>query len=100
MRSKLTINIILTFTVVSIASQQATLRAQQRPSLTKGQLTDTTSQRDPHHRDEIVQLGYSTQLRGDVTGAVATVSGETLERSPVANLTQTLPGRLAGLTTL
>ncbi|HWV65131.1 SusC/RagA family TonB-linked outer membrane protein [Chitinophaga sp.] len=100
MRSKLTINIILTFTVVSIASQQATLRAQQRPSLTKGQLTDTTLQRDPHHRDEIVQLGYSTQLRGDVTGAVATVSGETLERSPVANLTQTLPGRLAGLTTM
>ncbi|MEC5144788.1 Plug domain-containing protein [Chitinophaga sp. 180180018-2] len=57
-------------------------------------------QPDVHQQEEVVQLGYSSQLRKEVTGAVATVSGEVLERSPVANLTQTLPGRLPGLTTL
>lgn len=56
--------------------------------------------RDAHNQDEVVQLGYSSQLRREISGAVSTVSGETLERSPVANLTQSLPGRLAGLTTM
>ena len=49
--------------------------------------------------DEIVQLGYSSQLRSAVSGAVATVSGEELEKSPVANLTQSFAGRLSGLIT-
>jgi TonB-linked SusC/RagA family outer membrane protein len=55
--------------------------------------------KDAHRNDEIVELGYTTQLRREVSGAVSTVRGEELERSPVANFTQTLPGRLAGLTT-
>lgn len=54
---------------------------------------------DPHHLDEMVQLGYTSQLRREISGAVATVSGEELEKSPVANLTQTLAGRLTGLFT-
>lgn len=98
MKATLTTHIILTLAVVSITSQEATLQAQQRVNIQKA--TDTTLQRDAHYRDEIVQLGYSTQLRREVTGAVSTVSGETLEKSPVANLTQTLAGRLAGLTTM
>ncbi|GAA4316172.1 SusC/RagA family TonB-linked outer membrane protein [Compostibacter hankyongensis] len=56
-------------------------------------------ERDVHKKDEVVDLGYTTQLRNEVSGAVATVSGEELERAPVANFTQTLPGRLPGLTT-
>ncbi|MDQ6477189.1 SusC/RagA family TonB-linked outer membrane protein [Dyadobacter sp. LHD-138] len=54
---------------------------------------------DAHHKDDFVQLGYSEQRRGDLTGAVSTVSGAELERAPVANLTQTLAGRLNGLFT-
>jgi TonB-linked SusC/RagA family outer membrane protein len=55
---------------------------------------------DVHHLDDVVQLGYSTQTRQEISGAVATVSGEILEKSPVANLSQTLAGRLPGLTTI
>lgn len=55
---------------------------------------------DVHKKDEVVQLGYTSQLRREVSGAVSTVSGEELERAPVANFTQTLAGRLAGLTTM
>lgn len=54
---------------------------------------------DPHRKDEMVQLGYTAQRRADLSGAVSTVKGEELEKSPVANLTQTLAGRLSGLTT-
>ncbi|GAB3280645.1 TonB-dependent receptor [Larkinella harenae] len=54
---------------------------------------------DPHHKDEVIQLGYTAQTRNELSGAVSTVKGEELEKSPVANLTQTLAGRLSGLTT-
>ncbi|MCF0071861.1 SusC/RagA family TonB-linked outer membrane protein [Dyadobacter sp. CY261] len=54
---------------------------------------------DAHKNDEVVQLGYTSQLRSELSGAVSTVNGEELEKSPVANLTQTLAGRLSGLTT-
>lgn len=54
---------------------------------------------DENKMDEVVQLGYTAQRRREISGAVATVSGEELEKSPVANLSQTFAGRLAGLTT-
>ena len=54
---------------------------------------------DVHGKDKIVQLGYTSQSGNEVSGSVSTVTGEELERAPVANLTQSLPGRLAGLTT-
>jgi TonB-linked SusC/RagA family outer membrane protein len=64
-----------------------------------GGVLDVTLQYDVHGKDDIVQLGYTSQTRSEISGAVSTVSGEELERAPVANLTQSLPGRLAGLTT-
>lgn len=54
---------------------------------------------DAYKKDEIIQLGYTSQRRGEISGSVATVSGEELEKSPVANLTQSFAGRLSGLTT-
>lgn len=53
---------------------------------------------DAHVKDQIIQQGYSSQRGVEVSGAISTVSGEELERAPVANLTQSLPGRLSGLT--
>lgn len=63
------------------------------------EIIDVTLMWDAHYNDEVIELGYNRQLRSEVTGAVSTVTGEELLRSPVANLTQTLPGRLTGLTT-
>lgn len=47
--------------------------------------------------DEIVVMGYSTQSRRDVTGAVSTVDAEDLEAVPAANFAQQLQGRAAGV---
>ncbi|QNL50456.1 SusC/RagA family TonB-linked outer membrane protein [Olivibacter sp. SDN3] len=54
---------------------------------------------DGHRKDEEISLGYTSQKRAALTGAVATVRGEELERVPVANLTQSFPGRFVGLFT-
>ncbi|WP_339926290.1 SusC/RagA family TonB-linked outer membrane protein [uncultured Cyclobacterium sp.] len=54
---------------------------------------------DRHGKDDVIALGYGFQSRKELTGSVSTVSGEELERSPVANLSQTFSGRFAGLTT-
>ncbi|WP_346237339.1 TonB-dependent receptor [Niabella insulamsoli] len=42
--------------------------------------------------DEVVVVGYGTQRKVNLTGAVAQVSGEVLEDRPVANITQALQG--------
>ena len=60
---------------------------------------DVKLKSDSHNLDEIIQLGYSSQLRRDISGSVASVRGEELEKSPVANLTQTFAGQFAGMTT-
>lgn len=48
--------------------------------------------------DEIVVMGYGLNIRkGDTSGAVGTISGEVLERIPVANVGEALTGKLAGV---
>lgn len=49
--------------------------------------------------DEIIQLGYSSQKRSEISGSVSSVSGEELRKSPVANLSMSFAGRLPGLIT-
>ncbi|HTI09286.1 MAG TPA: SusC/RagA family TonB-linked outer membrane protein [Puia sp.] len=46
---------------------------------------------------DIVVVGYGTQKKVTVTGAVATVKGSELEKSPTVNLTNSLVGRLPGV---
>ena len=46
---------------------------------------------------EVVVVGYGTQRRRDVTGAVVSVKENELRDVPVANLQQALQGRAAGL---
>ena len=50
--------------------------------------------------DEVVVVGYGTQKKATVTGAIAEVKGQELVKSPVANLSNALAGRLPGLTTV
>ncbi|WP_199535575.1 TonB-dependent receptor [Rhodohalobacter sp. SW132] len=47
--------------------------------------------------DELIVIGYGTQRRSDVTGAVSSVPRERLENLPVTNVTQALQGTTAGL---
>ena len=47
--------------------------------------------------DAIVVVGYGTQKRADVTGAVGSVKGEAIKNMPVTNVTDALQGRVAGV---
>jgi TonB-linked SusC/RagA family outer membrane protein len=47
--------------------------------------------------NEVVVVGYGTQERQSVTGAVASVSGRTIAAQPVADAGQALQGRAAGV---
>jgi TonB-dependent starch-binding outer membrane protein SusC len=47
--------------------------------------------------DEIVVIGYGTQKKSDLTGAVSSVSGEDLRSSITTNIDQALQGRVAGV---
>lgn len=48
--------------------------------------------------EELVVVGYGTMKKSDVTGAVASVSGDVLKKSPVSSVSEALQGRLAGVT--
>ncbi len=47
--------------------------------------------------NEVVVVGYGTQKKSDLTGAVSSVSGEELKNTVVTNFDQALQGRVAGV---
>lgn len=47
--------------------------------------------------DEVVVTGYGTMKKSDLTGAVASVSGEKLRNTVATNVDQALQGRVAGV---
>jgi TonB-linked SusC/RagA family outer membrane protein len=47
--------------------------------------------------DEVVVVGYGTQKKETVTGAIAVISSEILVQSPQANISNSLAGRLPGV---
>lgn len=47
---------------------------------------------------EVVVIGYGTQKRKEVSGSVAQVDGKDLVQAPISTLTNSLTGRLPGLT--
>ncbi|AMJ66261.1 SusC/RagA family TonB-linked outer membrane protein [Hymenobacter sp. PAMC 26628] len=48
--------------------------------------------------NEVVVVGYGTQERGSVTGAISSVNGAELVRQPVADATQAIQGKVSGVT--
>lgn len=50
--------------------------------------------------DAVIVVGYGTQKKVTVTGAVASVKGADLEKSPNVNLSNSLAGRLPGITAI
>ncbi len=47
--------------------------------------------------EQIVVVGYGTQKKKDLTGSVASVKGEELQKQPVQTATQALQGKVAGV---
>ena len=47
---------------------------------------------------EVVVVGYGTQNKASVTGAISSVSAQEISEQPVVNVSQALQGRVAGVT--
>lgn len=80
---------ILVFSFVGYVSQEKTV----------GNQSSITITMTPESRslEEVVVVGYGTQRKSDLTGAVSTVKGETLQERPSASLNQALSGRMTGV---
>lgn len=62
-----------------------------------GKILAVTLKEDLETLDEVVVVGYGTQKKVSVTGAMASTKGSDLAKVPTANITNTLAGRLPGL---
>lgn len=49
---------------------------------------------------DVIVVGYGTQKKASVVGAIGSVKGEDIVKSPTPNLTQALTGRIAGVTSI
>lgn len=59
---------------------------------------NVTMQDDANALDEVVVVGYGSQSRAKVTGAVSTISSDELINLPTTNAAQALQGRASGVT--
>lgn len=82
-------NATLVFSYVGFGTKELAL---------KGRATaDMVLQTTDNSLKDIIVVGYGTQKKVTVTGAVATVKGSELEKSPTVNLSNSLVGRLPGV---
>ena len=82
-------NAILVFSSVGYISQEISVRNQTTLNV---HLVPSTS-----NLNQVVVVGYGTQKRLDVTGAIAHVKGDELSKQPVLTATQALQGQVAGV---
>ncbi len=61
-------------------------------------IVDISMKEDANALDEVVVVGYGTQTRAKVTGAVSTVSAKDMTNMPTTNAVEALQGRTSGLT--
>ena len=62
-----------------------------------GQILKVTLEENTEVLDEVVVVGYGSMKKTDLTGSVASLSGDKLKESIVTNVDQMLQGRVAGV---
>ncbi|WP_170252544.1 TonB-dependent receptor [Adhaeribacter aerolatus] len=67
------------------------------PVPTSGGTLNITLEDDAKALEEVVVVGYGTQKKVNVTGAISMVKGEDLKQAPTTHVTNTLTGRVAGV---
>lgn len=85
-------NVVLVFSSIGFKSQEMPVRNQTAINVTL--LEDYVG------LEEVVAVGYGTQKKETMTGAVSSVGNQELLRSPNASVANTLSGQIAGLTTV
>lgn len=81
---------VLVFNQIGMASQNYTVQNAQPITIT---LLETQND-----LDQVVVVGYGTQKKSVVTGAISQVKASDLENMPVMRIEQSLQGRTSGLT--
>lgn len=70
---------------------------EQRIAVGKRTEITVTMEEDATGIEDVVVVGYGTVKRRDLTGSVASVSGEKLMANPVSNIAEALQGQLPGV---
>ncbi len=83
-------NASLSFSYIGFVAQQVALNGRNSINI--------TLQEDLQALDEVVVVGYGSQSRVAVTGAISSVNSEEITALPVSNATEALQGRAAGVT--
>lgn len=82
-------NTVLVFSFIGYTTQEISVNG--RSSIDVGMTADTQT------LDEIVVVGYGEQKKLTLTGAVSTVKGTELQKSPAVNLSNSIAGRMPGV---
>jgi len=81
---------VLVFSFIGMAPQEKTIGTESIINVTLGA--------DAKALDEVVVVGYGTQKRANLTGAVSTVDTKVLESRPITDVARGLQGTVPGLT--
>ena len=83
---------VLLFSFVGMEAQEIPVNGKSTLNVTLKELTQAV--------DEVVIVGYGSQKKATVTGAITSVNAAELIKSPTGSLTTALAGRLPGLITM
>jgi TonB-linked SusC/RagA family outer membrane protein len=82
-------NAVLVFTYVGYNRKEVTATSN---TINVTLLTDVKA------LDDVVVIGYGTQSKPTITGAISSISGKEILRAPVSNIANALAGRATGIT--
>ncbi|KAA6347209.1 TonB-dependent receptor SusC [termite gut metagenome] len=82
-------NAVLEFSYIGYIPQSIPLRGRT--------VIDVALAEDNKQLEEVVVVGYGTQRKIDITGAISSVGEQTIREVPVANISQAMQGRIAGV---
>ena len=81
---------VLVFSLIGMETQTVTVKDRNHINISLAEGTTSLN--------EVVVVGYGTQKKSVVTGAITSIKATELETMPVNNITQSLQGRTSGLT--
>lgn len=82
-------NSVIVYSFVGYKAQEMTVGSQS--------IINISMETDASTLEEVVVVGYGTQKKATITGAISAIKGETLIQSPAVDMTNSLSGRMAGL---
>jgi TonB-linked SusC/RagA family outer membrane protein len=82
-------NTVLVFTYIGFTTEEVSVNGRS--------VIDVKLVPDLKSLEEVVVVGYGTQKKATVTGAIAAIQGEKIIKSPAVDISNSLAGRLPGL---